>query len=607
MSLELESQRPWWREMPALEKALSVLLAVAVVVGSVLRFSRVFAPWSAQTDWKQWIWQYWRYAEDGAFPPGHIITDYAFAMQPPLYHGMMRVLVPLTSPMVAANLVSIAAWILAVVGIFWALRRRAGLSWALLGCFLFVHDQSMWAFSVGGYPRSFGVTLTALFLAAWLNQRHRLVLLVLVLAGAIYPSVVITCGLAYGLWIMGTAPRTSLLAWLKPVLAVVVAGAISLALALVQDIGTPEWWGSMVWQADAGVELTKAGRSAWIPQPAYWPKVWSYVVEPFKPVGLLKVAGVVPWLPRGVVGAIVFVGLGAMALVATLRGKAPAIREVLLAFVCALVGFGLARALAFKLYLPHRVVQHTLPVLVVVLVPLVAQAWVRSLSSTPMSFDGASVWNRVTRNGRGLLLVVVGFIALSGDGMYGSKPFRSYAERAPLYEWFQANTAPTDEVAGFVEVLDEIPFFAGRQVYANWKMAHAWRPGFFKVIADRTVEMYGAMYATSLTDVVAFADKTGVRWFVVDVDRFDRLEKGDSQISEPMRSEVARRFFEPNRITGFVLATPAPSFVAFSLGSLRVLDVQKMRLAVTADTSETAKEDDGVSQGAGDAPAVVDE
>ena len=177
------------RALPGWQQALTFALSFYIVFVSVQRFSHCLDPWVAETDWKQWIWQYWRYHREGAFPAGNVITDYTFNAQPPLYHLLMSTLSRLVTPVLAANIVNWIAWALALWACVVAVRRRTTLVVGLLVALVFVRDDALHQFSMGGYPRSFGPTLTLLFLAAWLNGRHRLVLLVLVAAAAVYPSV----------------------------------------------------------------------------------------------------------------------------------------------------------------------------------------------------------------------------------------------------------------------------------------------------------------------------------------------------------------------------------------------------------------------------------
>ena len=107
-----------WREelqqMPAWARALSAAMVVYVISVSIMRFSHCLEPWVAETDWKQWVWQYWRYHIPGAFPEGNVITDYTFNAQPPLYHLVMSTLSRVVEPVVACNVVNWLAWALAI-------------------------------------------------------------------------------------------------------------------------------------------------------------------------------------------------------------------------------------------------------------------------------------------------------------------------------------------------------------------------------------------------------------------------------------------------------------------------------------------------------------
>lgn len=622
-----QSMRSEWAGLPAGARAGAALLGLYILGVSVLRFWECLDPWVAETDWKQWVWQYWRYTIDGAFPAGHVITDYTFNAQPPLYHAVMSTLSRVFRPVVAANIVNWIAWALAVWAAVMAVRARSNLLVGLMGAALFVRDDVVHRITAGGYPRSFGPTLVLLFLAAWLAGRHRLVLLVLVVASALYPSVAVPCGLAYGLWTALTARRDSLGAWLRPNLEVVATGAIVGVLAQLQSFTAPEWWGSVVWAKDAGPELTAAGRTPWLPLKDMWPSVWGYATEPFTfsgwlPEGRAGAGLTLPWtqptavtcalvlctamallvvvrrerwradlawvlapasaawlvlsllapaffLPHKVSGApsfnvvIALVGAAAM-IVAAVRGRLP--RELLLIFGTSVLAFWLARVLAFKLYLPHRMVQHTLPSIMTVSLCLLA-------------WEAAGVLFAAER--RRTLAVLVGLVlpvmVLSGDGLDVGKAYRSYAKDAPLYQWVEKNTKVTDQFAGNYRPLDEIPFFSARQVYVNWKMAHPFRKGFFEEIERRTLKMYDAFYCTDLKDLLAFADETGVAFFVVDRKLYKAVERGDGQLFEPMRSAVVRQFFEPRRERGFALQDPPREIVAFRHGSYSVISIDELR------------------------------
>lgn len=45
-----------------------------------LRYQGIFDPWFVDGDMPQAVFQYWRYAVEGAFKPGDLLVDYAFVM-----------------------------------------------------------------------------------------------------------------------------------------------------------------------------------------------------------------------------------------------------------------------------------------------------------------------------------------------------------------------------------------------------------------------------------------------------------------------------------------------------------------------------------------------
>ena len=68
----------------------STIAVVWVFLLLWLTIAQAFRPYVAETDWKQAVWQYWRYNIDGAFPPGHLLTDCAFVTHaPPVWWAMM--------------------------------------------------------------------------------------------------------------------------------------------------------------------------------------------------------------------------------------------------------------------------------------------------------------------------------------------------------------------------------------------------------------------------------------------------------------------------------------------------------------------------------------
>jgi hypothetical protein len=540
---------------------------IAYIVGaSVVRFLPAYQPHVAETDWKQWVWPYWRYHIAGAFPEGHPITDYTFNAQPPLYRAMMALLSSLLEPVSAANVVNWLAWGCGIVGIAVALRARANWVVGLVGAALLVRDDVIYRMTAGGYPRSFGPMLTLLFLAAWLSGKRRLALLVLVVAAALYPSVAVPCGLAIGLWTLITAPRTSLMDWLRPQLEVLAAGVLVGAFGQLQSLTAPDWWGPVVWAKDAGVELTASGRTPWLPLGPFWSKATSYMFAPFGFSGTFTETVKVPWTEYVATRVLaVWFGVATLIVVVKRRQRFPC--EVLLLIGCALFSFWVARELAFKLYLPHRMVQHTLPAIVLLGAVLVTWEAITALMGDKEPRRTVAV----------IVCAMLPVFFLGGDGLKAGSGYRSYAGNAKLFAWIKNNTDVADQFAGNYWVMDEIPLFTARMNYVGWKMAHPFRKGFFEEVTNRTYKMYGAIYATSLEDVLSFADETGTRWLVIDQRTFDTLESGDGQLFEPLRSYIDANIYRPNKARGFALANPPREIVAFKHKPYIVYSIDRLR------------------------------
>lgn len=535
----------------------------------VIFFSRMvpnFVPYIAETDWKQWIWQYHRYARDGAFPPGQLLTDYGFAMQPPLYWLVMATLSSVMPPQWAATIVNAVA----IGGAFYFVARlvqsRTTPLFAAAAAALLARDEVFHRVTLGGYPRTFGPVLTLAFLTFWIEGRHRAVLLTFVVGAALYPSVVVPCALVYGAWCVLFAGRAG---WWRRNLELGACGVVVVLLSLVQNIEAPDWWGHVLTldEAKDRPELGPHGRFTWLPFPSFWPRVLTYVGQPFAIRGLVgRKLDLYPWSSQTVAGVFVVV-LVVLVVAAVLLWRRKQVDRLVPLHPLFLVGsatvaFWLARTFAFRLYLPHRMVQHTVPYAIVVVFVIAAFVVGRAVLGERRGSIAA------------LALVLSPFV-VAGDGFYGGG-WRTYAEDKPLYQWLEKNTPVTAQFAGTLQILDEIPLFSRRQAWVNWKMAHPVRAGYFAENERRMLAMYGAYYANDLKDVVAFCDREQIDWFIVDRTRFSAVEKGDGQLFEPVRSKVVA-LFDARKAQGFAMAKLPREVVAYHHGDYDVVDVARLR------------------------------
>lgn len=563
--------RAWWRALRARRftgaDAVIIAMLLYVLVLVVMRFFYAFAPWTMEGDWKQWIWQYHRYYTEGAFPPGHVITDYQFRVQPPLYFAAMASLSHVVHPGVAARLLALLAWALILVGAYRSTTRLSHWLLGLAAVVLVSHDFGLFLTTTGGYPRSFGPALVLLLLDAWLGRRHgRAVALLVVMAG-LYPSVLPPCGLAYGGWTFFAALREGRRVWLFKVGSLAIAACVSAGLALTQNVLAQPWWGSVITLAEAEQlpALQPGGRMRWLPFGDYFNQVGLWLVQPFAPSGALDHFDVHPWPVVGpILGGVFALVLLLLVLVRWRRGAPVRVPwEILVLIAAAMVVYLVARELAFRLYLPLRVLQHLLPVCVIVAVPSLA-------------YQACRGWESARGLSRALLLALAPVFVLSGDGFL-LPGWGDYSYRAPELSFIEEHTPIDAQFAGDIATMDIIPYFTARPVYVNWTMAHPFRLGYWREMERRLLRIHDVMYATDRQAVLAFLAEEHVDYLVIDPDRFVEPDTG-RKLFNPIRAPVLR-WFKERRPLGFVLAAPPVSAIAFSDADLVIIDAARLREA----------------------------
>jgi hypothetical protein len=567
----LSAWRSFWRTTDRRSRVLALLLIAYIVVITVMRFWGAHREWASEGDWRQWIFTYWRNHDSTLLPGENLLTDYLDAMQPPLYRLMMATFSTVLVPTKAAFLVSIIAWGAFLAALWWGFEKRFGVLLALVVIALTVRNVEIFNWSAGGYPRSFGPPLTAWFIMALLYGRHRLMLVLFVIGAGLYPSVVMPAGLAYGAWLLGKVVLdvVDVRWWWRRVLELCAAGVLVVVLGLSQNLLAPAWWGKVMSASQGGVELSSIGRWSWLPLPHFWHSMLKWLIEPFGASGWITIKSFSPiaWPTKTLVPAVqVWIAVVAVAALVVLwrRARCEIPWRFALYGVGVVIAYALARALAFKLYLPRRVIQHTLPILSVVVV-----AWL-------VASAARALWRR-REVAAVMLLVVLPTIVLAGDGIQGSRCFGDKERWAPLFLWARNETPKDAQFAGDLAMMDWIPLFAPRHAYVNFTLAHPVRPGFYAEVERRILREYDAVYATDLPAVLAFMDEADVDYFIVDKTSFTRVESGWGRLYEPVRTKVAQQFFTPRKAQGFVLAQPPASAVVFTLDEFVVVGREALR------------------------------
>jgi hypothetical protein len=560
-------------------KTFAIVCFIYALITFVIRFAPAFHPWSYDPDQRQAVFQYWRYFVSGAFPPGDMLTDYAFVMHaPPLWWLLMATLSTLMGPLWAAKLLNVFVY-LATPAVLWRMVKRLSNEWlAWASVVLLLRAAPFHGITAGGYARSFGPLLVLVFLDLWLQRKHTWVLVVLVVQAALYPSVVIPCGIAYGVYVVVKGPMR---VRLRQCAGMFVAGLLVLAFGFMQDLRAPSWWGSIVTkaQAEAMPAWGRNGRVNEVPLHPIGEETLRYAGALFIQSGD-SVLSVVEQLTRPARvgkqyvrdaafdqgGKKALLAVTAVLFVVVLVRRRRDLPMPLWALpVAAFAGYILARIVFFKLYLPYRSLGHTWPYVLAVAWPVLVWLVVDSMK-----------WPWVAT--RKIVIAVTCTLApvllVGGHGFsIARNAYNVDTPNIPLWQF--ARTLPrTSTFAGELSQLDALPLMGQVRVTVNRVLAHPFRPGFYSEIERRIHAMYAGLYAADLHDVVEYAHKEHITHIVVS-DRFFRAV--DAHLWAPVDAD-ARKLFTEGQQHGFALLHVPQSAVVFSdvATGRRVLDVDKL-------------------------------
>lgn len=570
-------QRLWPETLAARITLLAMAAGViAYAVGVLLvRYAGMWSPIAADGDQFQAVFQYWRYTTPGAFPPGDLFNDYAFAVHaPPFWWALMALGSSIATPLLTAKVLNIIAFILACVMMWLAAARRSNAFVGLVAVVLMLRGWDFTYIIAGGYARSFGPFLTLLFLDSLLAQRHRRTLVILVIQAGLYPSVVLPCGFAYGLYVVVRGPMRDRI---RRSAGMFVAGLLIIALGKSQDLQAEKWWGHIVnlQEAQAMPAWGPGGRNAELPLMPVSDTVARHLVRAFRPTGGHHLESAASYVTSHVslLGGALVVGMVAASLLTLLRRRRggwhadPFPWQVPFLFSAAFVAFIAARIFFFKLYMPYRPLQHVWPYMVYVGIPLMT--W---------SIATAFIRNRGVAVALTALLVLVPTFAVLGDGFAAVYPtYRSYRTDKPLYDWM-ATQPQTAIFAGELTFTDRAPLFSQRMTYARKNLTHPFREPLYNECERRLREMYTAIYASTFSEIIEFARRERVDFFIV---RDATFVQTDPTLFQPLTGQLAP-IFRKNKPKGFALEQAPSSSIVYRNERSRVISVAKLAEALAA-------------------------
>ena len=488
--------------------------------------------------------------------PRDLGADLAAAMCPPGWKLVYWVGTLFTNPYQISRLLPLAIFAFLLWQAFCFARTRGGIVVAAVTVFLIARCPFFWDRIIGANPRAFGLPLVVAFLRYATERRPRAVALVLIAQAAFYPSVLLLCAPAFAVVQLVEAVKSrrwqplALLAICGLACAILVAPT---ALFVDARIGAPITLEELA-------KLRQRGMWSLYPLPPH-----RWVFERAIHIALEDEVGPTLLVERWdlIMGGVV-IGLAAVVFaIGLVRRRVPL---VFVALAGTSVGaYALASAVAYRLYVPDRMVHYAAPPIILLLfIPLTLEA----LMLLPEK--------RRPPRPRLVAAVLVATITLlaGGPGLSTYSGLHDWsAGRSPAVE-FIATQQPDVLVAAHPATSSFVEVFARRSALFSG-ITNA--PNFAQyglTVEQRIAAFYDAYYASNIEDVRAFVQQHRVDYLLVDLRDYGTEGMKRARYVSPWTEYAQRKILAAHGT--FALAHAPPEAFVFRDGLYVVLDAKKL-------------------------------
>jgi len=509
-------------------------------------FDRQILEWDARA----MVLPAWRYHGTGLFP-NDLVVDLAARYDPPGWKAIYWVGTLFTDPFEVGKLLPFALLAFTVWQAWCLGRRFGGRALACATVIVVVHCTFVWNRMMGGHARSFGYPLVIALLRYAAVGAERRALMTLVAQPLFYPSAFVFCAPAWALSLLRDRRRPDACRrWLR----FAAAASVGLPIVALSMFGDPRLGNPPTRAQAATLAQMQIGGA----QP-YWPLQ--------SPLASIADAAAVAFRPDGETwkgvphGEWVVLALLLVALLLRGRRALPPLHAELL--LSSLAMFALAYPLAFRLYLPNRMLLYAWPPILLALLPVaLAGAFERRLGErAPVAAAATAL----------ALVLLVG-----GDGLPRVENLTDFRPHFTPTIRFCATLPKDTLIATHPERSTYLQTFALRRTLFSASLNVPFYYEYALEMERRIGDFYRAYYARSLDEVVGFARKYGVEYLILDERDFGPDAISRAAYYEPWGT-LARTLLQATPPATLALAHPPPSSVVFRDGDRLVLDARKLQ------------------------------
>lgn len=441
-----------------------------------------------------------------------IYLEYAASISTPGMRAIYWIGGLFANPYIIGNILSVLLYGVCSLTLFLAVRETMSAEAGLLAAALFLSQGQHLVPLLGGLHRAFAFPTILWLLFAISARQYRTIPYILAVQALIYPiAVLISFGILAGCALFRVIALPGFMDRWAAVGAAVFVACFFMTY-LVKQASTPDYFGEKI----TGEEMMKNpwfgvdGRHNYIPFQDYKYLIWN---KSF-------------WKSDSLIRSLFLFPLTLIA--AWLRGARVGRLTAMMAavLVSSIVLFELSKALFFKLYIPWRYMEYTMPVLVFMVAAIGLALPVYLVKPRFLS-----------------LLYIIG-ISIAWTMNFWDKRYpmkQSYQDE--LYEFVQ--TLPKDAmIAGDSRMSDYIGGLGYRRAYLKFELAHCWYPDYQEIIAERAKKFYSAYFSNDFEDVQEFMETEDIDYIAV-----------NRRTLDPHSDQFPKLYFAPLEKEFRILAT----------------------------------------------------
>jgi hypothetical protein len=526
-------------------------------------------------DAAQWVFPFFRYTEDapvGVDVPG----DYHLAIMPVGFRGLYQVLSPFVDPASISKVLPYLLLSVTLLGVGMSAGRMAGPHAGLIAAALALSAPHFLNESMGGLPRSFAFPLLAL--GAWaLSVGHGTALAALVvLAQAFYPVAGVLLGLMLAglLLVISSANRGRTERWSlqKRLSVVLLAAGVSIAL-FVPTAVTTKPWGRLLAPTDARIypEVGPGGRwddadmpSDRMPVPGVFLEIQTQFVKALdRDGGAPVVAWWQPAVQRRKADIVAGIAMALAAGVLLGARRDAAVRRMVLLPLTGALAYVVARLAVPYFYMPPRYVQYSLPLFVVIMLPVAGVFLARAVAKRHHALAARSTGAVAA----GMLVMLT--IGGRGDAVVGHD--WPIGGNAAVFDYLAA-LPPDVLIAGWPGgIIENVPFYCHRRALVNEETDKAGHAGYVLEMRGRKRALAAALFGDADAALSELRNRYGVTHLIVD----RRAVEGPPTYYAPIGAEATDAWHR-GKARGFAVERVRTKTTVFQHGDLAVLDLSRL-------------------------------